>query len=360
MKKTVFLSVLFAGFCLRSDAQVPKKVAKSLVHKVSATWCPPCGTWGWDLFNEIIAATKDKALFISPFPDNSSGWNTNAFYSSTAVTFEKQLAVTGYPSFGANMINNTDPNSSAAGGVKTTGVKNDIIKAVDAFALTTPVASSANAMKISGKDISVEARVEFWSAASGEYYLAAYMIEDKALNAQNGQTTATGTTEHHDVLRGSMSTSAWGEMIGKGSIAAGTKYSKTFTFTVTDTKWDLKKFKIYTVLWKNTGSGYEFVNVSENETATAIPAISGVDDLQLYPNPALGVDASMVLQAQRDMRFNLVITDINGRALYTQQLTAVTGRNEFSLPVAQLPSGIYQVHLNADGNSVTRQLTVRH
>jgi hypothetical protein len=349
MKKILLLAL--GAFVFNSaQAQVPKKVSTSLVHKITATWCGPCGAWGWTLANDIIAATKDKSLYVSLYNDKGTSYNNNKFYSKTSEDLATQFTYGGWPSFGSN-------------GVKRTGspiyvsvIQADVTKAVDDFALITPVASSANSMTIVGNTITVDARVKFWSATTGDYYLAAYMIEDGALNLQNSQT---GTVAHHDVMRGSMSSSSWGDLVATGSVAANATYSKTFTFNVTDATWDKTKFKVYTVLWKKVGLTYQYVNASENEAPTSINAIAGVNELKLIPNPSVGQSTVLSIQSTENQSLNINIVDMVGRSVFVANNTSLNvGQNNITIPSGEFVSGVYQVVISSEKGKIVEQLSV--
>lgn len=353
MKKILLLSICAVVFT-NASAQVPKKVATSLVHKVTATWCGPCGAWGWTLADELIAGTTGKALYMNLYASSSTSMQNNWFYNATAIAAATQITFAGYPDFGNNFINHTKKNTTTSG-INTTGIKSDIFAAVNAFALTTPVASPANSMTITGSTINVDARVKFWSATSGDYYLAAYMIEDGALNLQNSQT---GTVAHHDVLRGSMSTSAWGELIASGSIAANAYYKKTFTFTITDSKWDKAKMKIYTILFKKVGSTYEFVNVSANEAPTSINSVAGVNEVKLSPNPSMGDNTTVSIQSTESQNLNISVVDMTGRVVYSEAHNIVVGQNNLNIPSGNFAQGMYQVMISSDNGTIVEKLSV--
>lgn len=352
MKKFLLLGAL-AATINTANAQIPKKVSTSLVHKITATWCGPCGSWGWTLANDVIAATKDKSLYVSLFNDNGTSYNNVKFYTKTSEDLADQFTYSGWPSFGSN-------------GVKRTGspiypsvILADITTAVNDFALVIPVASSANSMKITGNKVEVDARVKFWSATTGDYYLAAYLIEEGALNAQNGQTTATGSTSHHGVMRGSMSTSSWGEVVATGSIIKDATFKKTFTFDVTDATWDKAKIKVYTVLWKKVGTKYEYVNASENEAPTSINSISGINDIKLSPNPSVGQNTNISIQSTESQNVTISVLDMSGKAIFTSANNLVSvGQNNFTVPSDNFAAGIYQVVLSSANGTIVEKLSV--
>lgn len=357
MKKLLLLGA-FATTIHSANAQVPKKVSTSLVHKITATWCGPCGSWGWTLANDLITATSGKALYMNLFASSGTTWNNNKFYNATSYDLAQAFTLIGYPDFGNNGISHTKPNYDGSI-INTTKVKSDIIAAVNSFALTTPVASSANSMKITGNKVEVDARVKFWSATTGEYYLAAYLIEEGALNAQNGQTTTTGTTSHHGVMRGSMSGSSWGDVVATGSIIKDATYSKTFTYIISDAAWDKTKLKIYTVLWKKAGTKYEFVNASENEAPTSINSISGINEIKLSPNPSVGQNTNITIQSTEHQNVTISVLDMSGKVIFSSANNVVSvGQNNFSIPSDNFAAGIYQVVLSSENGTMVEKLSV--
>ena len=251
-------------------------------------------------------------------------------------------------------------------GIKRTGspiyvsvVLADVTKAVNDFALTTPVASPANSMKITGNKIEVDAKVKFWSATTGDYYLAAYLIEEGALNAQNGQTTTTGATSHHGVMRGSLSVSSWGDLVATGSIIKDATYDKKFVYIVNEDAWDKTKLKVYTVIWKKVGSTYQFVNASTTEAPTSINSIAGVNELKLFPNPATGENVTLFVQSTESQEINISVVDMMGRIAYTANQNAITvGQNNITIPTSNLAAGNYQVLISSDNGSITEKLSI--
>jgi hypothetical protein len=355
MKKLV-LSLIACGLVMSAQAQTPKKESIGLVNKISGTWCGPCGTWGWEMAEELITQTSGKALYVGIFVGQDS-YGNDKFKNSTGSTLEGPFstpAFGGVPDFGANAIGRMV--STPEGYVNTTQSKSNIITAINNFAATTPLASPASTMKVTGNTVTANAKVQFWSAATGEYYLAAYLIEDGAMNLQNGQS---GTVAHHGVMRGSMSAGMpWGEQIAMGSIPANQTYSKTFTFTVAaDANWDKTKFKIYTVIWKKNGSSYEFVNAAKHSAATGIESIASTEDVSIFPNPASD-KAILAITAVSAMDINIQVTDVTGRSVYASENKVVKGSNSFDLPISQLTSGVYNVTINSKDGKMNQRLVI--
>lgn len=355
--KKLGLFLVACSSTLLVQAQTPVKKSTALVNKISGTWCGPCGSWGWDLANEVITATEGKALYMGIFVGGAANGN-DKFENPTGLALDPAFATPDYggvPDFGVNGIGQMV--SPTPGSVDLNASKTNILNAVNTFAATTPVASPANKMTISGNTVNVNAKVQFWSAANGEYYLAAYLVEDGALNLQAGQS---GTVEHHSVLRTTMSANKpYGEQIANGAIPANQTYTKTFTFTVTNNTWDKAKFKMYTVIWKKNGPKYEFINASLNETGTTgIETITDVQNVVLFPNPASD-KVTLAVNASAAMDVQINITDMAGRTVYTAANNKlVKGTNSFELPVAQLNAGLYNVTIISKDGRMNERLTI--
>jgi PKD repeat protein len=62
----------------------------------------------------------------------------------------------------------------------------------------------------------------------------------------------------------------------------------------------------------------------------------------IYPNPVYD-QARLALQVKKNTTLNLVITDVSGRMISSMEKTVKEGQNEITIPVNNLPAGIYQV-----------------
>jgi hypothetical protein len=344
--KKIFLFLSCSAIALSSIAQTPIKKSISLVHKITATWCGPCGDWGWTAANSIISGTTDKALYIGLFASPSSSFGNTDFYNSTAATLSSQFAAEdGIPEFGVNGISSTQN--------FTTGVESDCISKATTFAATVPTASAASNMSVNGSVVNVNAKVQFWAATSGEYYLAAYIVEEGAMHIQNAQGSA--PVAHHGVLRTSMTaTSAWGEQIANGSITENQTYSKNFTFTVTDPKWDKTKLKIYNVIWKKEGSVYKFVNASVNSAATSIDDVISSASLNVFPNP-VGNMLHVNMDVVKSTTATFVITDVTGRQLNSNTTSLKEGTNHQTINTASLTPGIYFLDIQTENGNTQKK-----
>jgi hypothetical protein len=125
------------------------------------------------------------------------------------------------------------------------------------------IASPAGILTVSGNSVSVQTQVKFFSAASGDYYLAVYLMENGLSASQSG--ASTNPWIHNHVMRGNIAGSGgFGESIATGSITSGKLINKTYTATLTS-GWNAANIYAALVIWKKNGSKYDFVNAFQTK-----------------------------------------------------------------------------------------------
>ncbi len=338
---TFVLAILLFSF--RAKCQVPEKKSMALFHKSTATWCPPCGQWGWDLLEEIIGNPKfhGKGVFFALYASNTSN-----FYDSVASAFYRNFSIPSeLPSFGVNGV------------ALTTNSKYYILNEIETKAAKNPIASSASTSFITEDEVTVNCKVKFWEDASGDYYVSAYLIENGALSYQEGQS---GIVPHRGVLRSSLSESYFGVPVANGSIVAGSTMDHTFRFPIDASGWDKSKLKVYTILWQKVGDKYVFVNIAEDSKATNIPSTSGIGigTYTLYPNPSTHF-TNLSFHSSVSGKGVLMIADLLGRPLLNQPVEVQMGQNSISFATQHLPARMYQVRLITQNGQWTSKLLVK-
>lgn len=227
------------------------EVNMALYTKLTATWCGPCGSWGWDLSKEINEEIEGTATGLGVYGSASSRMT-----NSTAVAFFSDFGGTGYPNFALNGSDLTE--RSESGGIFTATTKTNIVDAAMEFAgLPVQVGIGGNATMVDGV-LNVDLAVKPFVGQEGEFYVAAYVVEDKVMEIQSGQS---GTVEHHNVLRGSMNGETYGVAF-TGDLSAGIQTDlETMDYGV-DPEWNQDNISVVAVVWKKEGNKYTFVNSS--------------------------------------------------------------------------------------------------
>ncbi len=273
--------MLFAFFTVQ--AQEPERKNRALFYKITATWCAPCGAWGWDMANEVQQSRPDEQLYMAIFNSSQTDMNNRAFYNSTAVTLGFNFRHSSWPSFGVNGVNLTDKHQ--VNGMDISGLKQECYDSIDAFVQRDVVVNAASQMEMADQALNVATQVRFFEKSLGEYYLASYIIEDGAINYQNQQS---GQVAHKGVLRGTLDSLDWGQKMVADSAEQDARFSYNYTVSLADKDWDAQKLVIYNIIWKKEGSRYYYVNGSKTRLvpATDISGTQARGQLRIYPNPA--------------------------------------------------------------------------
>jgi hypothetical protein len=315
MKKLILSTcLLLSGITL--FAQTPPNKNLGIINKTTATWCGPCGSWGWTLFEDIIADNHANAICMGTYGDNASD-----LYNQTADDFKMDFAPTaGWPAFCAVGLNRTE--YAAGGGIYPSITRTNVKTSIDSFINTPVLASTGYTYTINGNSININTTTKFWAANNGDFYVNVYFVEDGVMNVQNGQT---GTVAHHDVLRGGI-TGTWGQNLINGAITANQTFNKSFSYTI-PAGWDKSKLKVVTMIWKKNGSDYMFINA--NNVANAPAGINNIEEagnIRLFPNPATNF-ATLSIDVDQVTNIQYTITDINGKTVLSKSIPHVAYGN---------------------------------
>jgi len=221
----------------------------ALYTKITATWCPPCGSWGWDLSKEINDEIEGSGVGLSVY-----GSSTSKMTNFTAQALTTDIGISGYPNFALNGVNQTA--TSETGGIFTAQTKTNVVDGATAFA-SSPVEMGVGG-KLTWEDskLNIDLAVKAFKEQSGEYTVAAYIVEDGVMEEQSSQT---GDVAHHNVLRGSANGETYGTDF-TGSLTAGSQTEmETMDYGV-DPEWNKDNISVVAVIWKKEGNKYTFVN----------------------------------------------------------------------------------------------------
>lgn len=228
----------------------PKQEQWGLAINYTAKWCSPCGSWGAPLIHNLSGMGKVVAV-----TNHASG---DPMFNSTLYTQMTSDRITdgGIPAF---WVGNTKTNSS-----------NSTSTMTQLLATSPVVAGIDMRTKRTNADISIESKVEFFQAGTGDYYLSFWMLESgidgsTAAGSSYAQLGTSDPNYKHDFVIRKSEGHVYGEKILTDP-AAGKTYEKNFTMTV-NTEWS-KEVYIVAVLWKFDPSGnpankipkYKFVN----------------------------------------------------------------------------------------------------
>jgi hypothetical protein len=81
---------------------------------------------------------------------------------------------------------------------------------------------------------------------------------------------------------------------------------------------------------------------------------------KVFPNPGIDEIRLSYFSPLDNDRVIIRMADINGRVVLQQSFNTTPGVNNFTLPVDQLPNGVYTVSLQSAVEYQTQKLIVQH
>lgn len=344
---TILFSILLTANIAVSQTVEQKQTA--LFVKKTATWCNPCGTWGWTLFEDVWNVKKDDAVIIEMHNSSSS-----LLYSATAASIINNFDdVSTTPVFFVNGHNKTQ--YSQSGGIYTSLTKDAVIAAIDSTSNAIPVVNSGFTTSITGSTLQVDTKVKFFSDAVGEYYLGVYIAEENVVKYQSG----IGNSAIHKMpLRGSVLTNDMGNLIVNGSVTANTEYTNTFSYTL-NSSWNASNINVFTVIWKKVGGIYEYVNAYKKvSTANLEKQEKRGFDAVIFSNASSGNElVTLKIGSEINQNINIEVYDQMGKIVHTVFNGNVnSGDNYFTINEGvALRNGMYFVRVSGE-NIATESL----
>jgi hypothetical protein len=348
--KTALLFSLSFLIATNAYTQVPVKRSMAMVEKSTYSECAPCGSWGWTIQEQLI---HDNMVGTNP---NAIVMETHGYYSAyhneTAMFLLQNWMGSSFPSWAVNNIK--DPNNN-------TYTPNSVKKAVDSVAAVVPIASAGFYYTITGNTVKFYTKTQFWKGVTGTYSLAAYIVEDSAYGEQWGQPGDNGW--HRYVLRDRISKYTFGDTLVVGSATANQTFTKNYTYNITRTDWQKNRLSFVTVLFKRNASDSsksEVVNVNSIASkSTGVPTLAAVDQLIVYPNPAVDrVHISGALNVARDA--HIFVVNAIGQTVYEKLLPWNGNQLSEDVPVNNLSNGIYELGICSEGAQTRQRLEVVH
>ncbi|MBK8563844.1 MAG: T9SS type A sorting domain-containing protein [Saprospiraceae bacterium] len=344
MKKHSFTLLIAVLFLVKGIAQQVEQQQRSLVTKRTADWCPHCGTWGWNYFKDAIEDNGDKAVFIAAHYDGG-------LRVAAAEEISENLGGGYQPRF---FLNATDQGVSSGNvNAKLTALK----EAIDAnFDQAPQVNCGFEPIFVDGT-IKVDAKVKFFQAVQGEYYLGVYLLES---NVTAYQASIGNNAVHPKLFRASFTPETFGQLISNGGAPAGQEVSLQYSHSVSVVAG--RELEVIGIIWKKEGDKYIPVNVWGTDEITAVSAID-----EKIPGNSLKV-ASNVIKESTTIVINLIndqtnasieLFDLNGRqvsTIYKGHLKQ--GYQTISAEIAGT-AGTYFIRLKGKGIELVEKLVIQ-
>ncbi len=345
------LTICFAILmCTGLFAQEVPEVQKTLLTKVTATWCPNCGSWGWDFFEHLIEDNTETAIFVGAH-------HSGDLSSAPGSAFSENFNAPYQPYFYAGNVDLGVTNGNVA--AKRISTK----EIVDANALIPPVANTGFNADLTGEFLSVDAKAKFFQEATGDFYLGVYVLENGVINNQASNST---TAVHPFVIRDALTDSEFGNSLMNGTITAGTEFTQNFAIQV-DPNWNKNNLSVIGIIWNKVDDKYQFVNVNSiNEFESNATAVQTIDEnllsVSLYPTLVNKTSAQLDLNLKtNNLNISVQVFNQNGQlinSVFKGQLNE--GPKSLEIDTDNLNAGIYYVNVRTeDGAVLTKKMIVQ-
>ena len=333
-----------ALFIMKATAQQVEQKQRTLLIKTAATWCPPCGTWGWDLFEGMIEDNEDKALLIAA---HHSGLLENDINNDLFSNFGAVYQ----PMF---FVNETNINASASNA--STKRAETAAAVTDVFENSAPVANVGFTPTFANNKLTVNAKVKFFQAAEGEFYLSMYLMEDGVIEFQQ---SIGNDAVHKKIVRFGFTGNTFGNLITNGSVDADQEFDMPFELLISEVEgYD---YEVAGIIWKKENDKYIPVNMwsTKNiETTTSVNEVAGIVDFSLVPNITSDQAVVNINLAHNLKNASLDLIDLNGKVItQLNKDVFVEGRQTFLLDKSLVQNnGLYFVRLTDGKNVSTRKI----
>ncbi len=344
MKKTFLLLAFIFLFANSFFAQDVPEVQRPLVTKIAATWCPPCGGWGWIFFEDLVIDNEAKATMIVAHHDGDlvtvAG---DAFSSNFNSPYQPYFYV----------YNDDVGASSSSAATKRTEVKD----LVDVEAAKSPVANAGMNLFLTGGQLVIDTKTKFFQAASGEYYIGVYAVENEVVNYQAG---IGDNAVHEKVLRGSLTGETFGALLMSGDIAVGGEFSNSFSTELEDT-WNLDHLEIVTIIWKKEGDTYVAINTNLSSDFVVVGNVNILlenTSMEILPN-VISAQATINLDLEKELHNTTIeLFDLEGKKVADIfQGNLPNGNSIFTIERNSVATqGMYFVVLKSAGKVMTRRV----
>jgi len=310
----------------------------TMFSKVTADWCPNCGTYGWTMMKDAIEAVEDENVLVLNL--HHSGGLSNP----TAEDIVDNFQTFSQPRF---FINNDDMSVSSG---NVSAKVNELVETVELLNQFAPFASVSSTAVYNGSSIETTADVEFLETSDGNYYLATYLIKDHVIHNQASQGA---NADHPFVLVDAISSTSFGTPFASPTAMQGMTFSETLVYDITIDEADLADYYVATVIWNflETTQTYRFFNATrvniENQA-------SSIDDNALDDAYKITLNNQMLsVETTEADDYTLSVITIDGKVITQNQFKGNT-----SIDLSHIQNQMVVVNLIKNNQQTTKRFVM--
>ncbi len=336
-KQLLTLVLTWVAFSI--SAQEVPNLQRPLFTKITATWCPNCGTWGWSYMKDVIAQNGDDMLVVGAHYSGELENDAGDFFQSVFRSSGQPRFIFGNQDQGVRSSNLVDKLNETDAAVK------------DLMAQQPEMGVGMN-VTVSNQSLDVHTKTKFFAAVDGTYYLSLYLIENDVIEEQ----AAVGPNAMHPmVVRSAFTDGGEGIEIVNGSIALDTEIEHDFSLT-RQPEWNLENSYVYAIIWKKEGEQFIYENGHRVEIMNTVISTHDeliLSDLKVFPTVSEGI---FHIEIPSDVlrTLSLSVLDPEGKRLDQIPFQPQSGQRVIDL--GHLPAGNYL--LNARIGDTQRSIPI--
>ncbi len=336
--KHLFYTIICLSLAIICQAQQP---TKPLITKRTATWCPNCGTWGWDAMKGLVDdlhGEKATVLALHHSGDLSDALN---------IALADNFPTNGQPIF---MVDGVDINfTSSSWETKLEDLKTTIDSNPNTISRFVIEEAYYHLLVDTPDEIYARVSYDISDQPDGEYSIGGYIVRDNILANQAG---LGGNLEHYKIVDGSFTVDPFGvEISSDGEVMLTHEVFTALDFS------DFIDQEVAFILWRKDGESYIPITT---ETAILSTVVSNTDDLSIentnlkvFQDNAGNIQCSVSGQNHVDGVFALY--NLAGQQI-AQKTNAHPNVTFYQEEIPQ--AGVYIVKYNTGEYSISQKLSV--
>lgn len=332
--------------CVGWSSLLSQSVKKPLLTKRTATWCPQCGTWGWDTMKDLLSGVEDNALV---FNTHYSG----GLFTPLSADLAANFPYVGQPAFFLNGVNQNVLSSNWESKVTS------IIAEVETINTEAPdfeINLYASHEKISNQNYEVRARVDVVSKIQDDgenYQLGIYLVRT---DITAGQSPQSGSPQHPNIPVAEFSGNSFGVPL---SATEGTGGEQNFYYNY-ENSLNVNNSFVAIVVWKEIEvDGEQFWEVINTEFTDNISAqtsnntdLKALAELSVYQTN----DRALNIQSAIEME-SVQVLDLAGRSVLSTTTNQLK-ETQIDLPLS-LISGTYIVQIHTEKGVISEKIFLK-
>ncbi len=344
MKKKIYLLLTACTLALHVGAQQVEETQRTFVTKMAATWCPPCGSWGWSFFDDLLADNADQAVFMAIH-------HSGLLVTDVGVDIFNNFGATYQPQFFLDdqKINVVSSNTSIR--------RTEAQQAIDLAFNTAPIANVGFEPVFANNKIDVNAKVKFFQETAGEFYLGIYLIEDGVIEFQQ---SIGNNAVHKKILRTGFTDDSFGLPITEGAVSAGSEFDLSFSLEISEVAgYD---YEVAGIIWKKENNKYVPINIwstkNINSNPTRTSDITELNHFMVFPTvtsdqAVINIDLKAPVQ-----NGELNIFDLTGKRVSNVASGSLAkGQHSFQVDQRMInASGMYFIRFSSENGVSTQRI----